>query len=393
MLAVAVLLLLCSIMISQLSGGTTVSSSSKVRASLQRYEQLGLFRPSLFDASSGFLWPKIAFDYGVNMSIDEVVKRMEAAQSKHVGPNEIDLSFAEFANQVGLLFTKGTKFEGKFQLNRAPRDDFINLYILDDDPEKIAKHFRRNCEYIGYYNAIICDAQLFKMYFAFVDAIQKTYDIAVYDRVTRTRKPIEGNDLSEVKSGIKLSIVVWVLGHEIGHALFHKDILLRENIGLHFDFEYNKYEQEADGFVAQGLIGDWPLATKFWISTGEFVHQEFRRIYREQAPKDDSAISTIDSQDFVIENEIAVPYSKYHVPMILRAVRIVNKLIEAVPKIDSTGYYRAVADNMNVVIVSPDRHIFWLLFAGASLLGCAGLVYLLLSETRQRRSTPNVDHG
>jgi len=140
------------------------------------------------------------------------------------------------------------------------------------------------------------------------------------------------------------------------------------------------------------LISDWPLASRFWVSTGEFVHQEFRRIYREQASKSDGGLSTIDLQDFVLENKIVVPYSKYNVPMLLRAVRIVNKLLEAVPKIDNTGYYQEVADNMKVVTASPDKRAFWLFFGAVSLLGCAVPAYLLLNEKR-RRSISHVDHS
>src|SRR5450755_3520064 len=137
LLAVSVLLLICCIVLGEISGSTTASTSSTVLASMQRYEKQGLFEPSLFTPSPTFSWPNLAFEFKVSMTVDQIIKEMEAARSKLVGPETSDLSFVELVNKIGLLFTKGTKFDGKFQLNKVPKEDFINLYILDDDPQKI----------------------------------------------------------------------------------------------------------------------------------------------------------------------------------------------------------------------------------------------------------------
>jgi hypothetical protein len=390
--AFPLLLVLCCVALSRISGGTAVSDSSKVHAALQRYESVGLFKSSQFSDRADFTWPKFAITFPAGVDLDQFLARVDAAEAKHAGPEFVQLPFVEFANQIGLLFTRGTQFEGKFQVNRAPKEDFVNLYVLDNDPNGLAKHFSKNCEYVGYYNAIICDAALFKYYFSIIDAISATYDITSVNTVTREEIPIKGEQLDDVKKLIKQSIVVWVLGHEIGHSVLHKDVLLHDHVRLHFDSEYNRYEQEADGFVADGLIRDAPLATAYWVAGGEFIQQEFRRIYREQARKGDPAILQIDSRDFVLKNKIPISYSKYTVPMILRAVRIVNRMLDAAPQIDSTGFYKRVDANIQPIVLSPDRYWFWLLFGITCLLGCAVLVSLFWS-LKQQGKISDVDHS
>lgn len=385
--ALPVLLVLSCIALSRVSGGLAVSNLSKTKASLDQYEKRGLLKSALFDDKADYTWPRVSFQFGSDTSIDEFVAKADAAAAAKGGPRALSLPLLEFTNQVGLLFTKDTPFKGKFQVNLPPREDFVNLYVLDSDPDGIAKHFDNNCEYIGYYNAIICDAGLFKTYFSIIDRIGATYDIVTVNSVTKKVVPIEGKQLDVVKNVIKQSIVVWVLAHEIGHSILHKDAVLRDNSTLHFDLEYNKYEEQADAFVAKGLIDDNPLATSYWLGTGEFVHQEFRRIYREKARKEQGSISGIDTRDFVLGNKIVVSYSRYNVPMLLRAVRIINQILEVAPEIDRTGFYKIVAGNITLVRASPDRTGFWLMFGAVCLLACVVLVVLFRSARPAARST------
>lgn len=375
-----VLVVLSCVALSRVSGGLAVSNLSKVKASLDRYEKRGVLKSSLFDDKPNYTWPRVSFQFGSDTSIDQFVAKADAAAAVKGGPKALSLPLLAFTNQVGLLFTKGTPFEGKFQVNLPPKEDSISLYVLDSDPDGIARHFDNNCEYIGYYNAIICDAGLFKTYFSMIDRISSTYDIVTVNRVTKKVVPIEGEQLDLVKNVIKQSILVWVLAHEIGHAVLHKDVVLRDSSTLHFDLQYNKYEEQADAFVAKGLIDDNPLATSYWLGTGEFVHQEFRRIYREDARKEQGQIPGIDSRNFVLENKIVVSYSRYNVPMLLRAVRIINQILEIAPEIDRTGFYKVVAGNITLVRASPDRTGFWLMFGAVGLLACVVIVVLFRNE-------------
>ena len=291
-----VLLVIGCILLGRATGAATFSNSSKVQATLERYRKTGLFQSSLFETNPGFFWPKHALSFPVGQGLEKVAKAFQDQKSSLSGPNVAELSTREFIQQTGLLFAKGTQFEGKFQVNDVPKSDFINLYILDRDPDRVAKYFTRNCEYIGYYNSIICDSDLFKAYFAFVDAIKRTYDIVRRDAKTGEELPSDAETLAISKILIKESILVWILAHEVGHAVLHKDVLLRDNVPLHFDLEYNRYEQQADSFVADKVISDWPLATNFWLGAGEFAQQEFRRIYRSRAGRNDAAMSQIELQ-------------------------------------------------------------------------------------------------
>jgi len=136
--------------------------------------------------------------------------------------------------------------------------------------------------------------------------------------------------------------LIWILGHEIGHAVLHKQYVLSRG-PLHFNLEYNELEKQADLFVAEKLSRNEPLASQFWTTTGEFIQHEYRRLY----PLSASNVDPNDSE-FVINHPLVVTYNKYNIPIILRAVRIVNRLLDVNTNIDSTEYYPAVEANITV---------------------------------------------
>src|SRR5262245_2562232 len=379
-------LLLCSILISRVAGVMSLSDNSKVRRSLQSYEGLGLFKPSLFDQYSDFIWSKRAFTFPAGGNLEQMLESVDKGfkERPENGPEVLNLSFVQFIEQVGLLFVNRTNFAGKFQVNRPPIDDHVNLYLIDSDPGMVSKHFTNNCEYIGYYNSIICDTNLFKTYFAFIEGIKTTYDIVNVDYRSRSLIPLEGEALRKVKQLIRQSILIWVLGHEIGHATLHKNIVIKDNRRLHFDLEYNNYEKEADGFVAETLVNDIPVATNFWVTTGEFIHQEFRRWYREHAGGY-KIFDGIYSREFVLNHKLEVTYNKYNVPLLLRATRIINRLLDIAPEIDSTGFYKRVSDNITTVNLSPSREASLWITSGLFICGCIVLVYLL-GNGRQKKA-------
>jgi hypothetical protein len=272
------------------------------------------------------------------------------------------------------------------QLNKTPKEDYINIYILNDDPDVIAKNFKQNCEYIGHYNSIVCDSELFERYFSFIDQISKTYDILKIDTEKRKVVPIEGQELGPVRQLIKQAMLIWILGHEIGHSILHKNIVIKSGTRLHFDLDYNEYEKEADKFVAVKLAQDLPLASNFWVNTGEFIHQEYRRIFRLKS-SDPWKLREIESRDFVLNSSLTVSYNKYNVPLLLRATRVLTTLLELNPQVDSTGYYHRVSGNIASTNLSPNRHTVLLVSGGFFALSCATFFFFLL--TNESRSLRN----
>jgi len=71
---------------------------------------------------------------------------------------ETELRFIPLVKAIAEDFVRGTPFEEKVTVNQQPLEDHVNIYFLREDPEHLTPRFRENCCYIGYQNAILCDA-------------------------------------------------------------------------------------------------------------------------------------------------------------------------------------------------------------------------------------------
>jgi hypothetical protein len=321
-----------------------------VQRSLTEYASPELVKKSNFDQYGDFNLALQAVTFPAGSSVDELIKRLDEQipESQRSSAN-LKLTFIKYIEQVGLLFASGSRFDGKVQVNLPPRSDFINIYLIDEDRARLVQNFNSNCVYIGYLNAIVCDVRFFKKYFSFIDGISKIYDIVLTDITTRAQVPIEGQLLEKVRLYMKQSFIVWVLGHEIGHAILHKDVVLARRRQLHFDLDYDEYEVAADTFAAEKLAPNTALASNFSIASGEFIHQEYRRLYRESFYDG----SDMDSRDFIMNNSLVVNYDRYRVPVLLRAIRVVNRLGEVNHSVDGTGYFGGLEKNITTISFSP----------------------------------------
>jgi hypothetical protein len=118
-------------------------------------------------------------------------------------------------NQALSIALRTTDFEDRFQINQPPRDDFVNLYLLDSgqrfraDVSPDCLSLFGKCCYLGSHNAIIIDPN-------FLQSFLTERGISGYRPVDTSRIPNN------------LSLAVWIVGHEVGH-------LLSNHIAAHFE--------------------------------------------------------------------------------------------------------------------------------------------------------------
>jgi Zn-dependent peptidase ImmA (M78 family) len=86
-----------------------------------------------------------------------------------------------------------------------------------------------------------------------------------------------------------------MLGHELGHALYHKAIVSGSQQSLHFNFSYDEIEKQADDFVAAKLASNESLlaASNVGLGLSEFIHQQYRIFLKEQFPNYDETLVAV----------------------------------------------------------------------------------------------------
>jgi len=157
--------------------------------------------------------------------------------------------------------TRGTRYTGKWQINKSPAKGKLTLVLIDSDQldaTKLAPGLDRNCTYTGRNELIICDVALVRKFIAERDldkTTQSTYD--AMGRVLSTKVVPLARHYVVADYQMMLE---WILGHELGH-------ILNGDGRAHFSssrFEDNvkntsldqRRELAADAFLARQFDGD-----------------------------------------------------------------------------------------------------------------------------------------
>jgi hypothetical protein len=332
--------------------GHGASRETVVAQALREYVRDGLaVTPRSSSGELRFQLPRQVLRYSGQRSIGDVLDDVEKVRAAGLSSVQASYTFEQFVEHVGSTFAKQTAFAGRAQVNRPPRPGWINIYFLSDDPRGLAPYFSGNCSYIGYQNAILCDVRFVSSYLQSLERLDQVYDTMVEEF---GKGGINGFSVSltahlpEIRRYLQQSFLIWLIGHEVAHAVLHRDQVVRDGSAKHFDLIYDERERQADTFVAHEVVADAALAPNFKVLLGEFIQQEFRRVYWQQhGPRPDSL--SVQADRALLSQPLLVQYDRYHVPILLRSLRVMQAIYAQAPDINETAYY-AVMDSGVVVV-------------------------------------------
>ena len=352
-----------------------------VQRALKKYLNEDILDDDIFPEDAKMPTDPRAFEFGSFNEFRELIER-------GTGTSYPEISGMDYVSHVAMNFVLGTPFEGRININSEPAMDHINIYFLRNDNERLAHRFNQNCTFIGYFRTVVCDIELFSRLFADIDRTRETYNLVFMgmgdafdpqelEELIRRALANDGRieiwedeKLKERVGGLlKANILMWILGHEIGHAVLHYEAVVKEGMHLHFDLRYDLRESEADRFVAEQIVRVPGRAAQFYSLLIEFIHQEFRREYLKDRSlrlivqmllHNKAAQETRDALkqwDLPLHNKVRVAPSEGRFPLLIRALRIADSLLEVAPSIDASGHHRVIASNVSVVRAGPIEFI------------------------------------
>lgn len=353
--AIGLVLLVCIVGSHLMMGDFAKVRDLEVYHGLAKYVEDGVtWTPPTEDESYTFHVANRQLDFSDGLTFGDVIDETNRIVATDAHDLEDTLSFLDYIRLVALEFARGTRFDGKVTVNDTPSANFLNIYFLKSDPLHLTSSFK-DCSSIGYDNAIICNAGFFESLLRRVDEYEVIHDVVVL-RVEdpgsfrfNIRLP---ENIAIVKKYVKQCIVVWLLGHEIAHAVLHRDHIsgLRDQ-EVHFAGMRNEVEKEADTYVARVADSLLPTHVQFSLMLGEFIHQEFRRIYLEDNPTDGLDAESEAQHDFFRDRRITLDVSQGSYPLILRALHIKKSLDEDRPELVDCATYGI--DNSQIFLLHP----------------------------------------
>jgi len=322
------------------------SIEKSLTITLRTYNNQGLLRNSLIDnPERNFPVTRQSLDIG-NKTLGQV-KQEVAAMVASGRPIEESLTFREFVTEIAKAYLNGTSFEEKVTVNDLPQKGYVNIYFLDADPNHISPRFERSCLYTGHLNMVVCDTRFITELLQNVDQVDYLYDLVIL-RFGKSGIPYQpmftDYKIDFARRYMKTALITWVIGHELAHALLHKKRVVNDG-PLHFNLQYDPVEKEADEFVARKLAGDPLLGIRFKPMLGEFIQQEVKRIYFPEEYK-----KPINDPTKVIElipsKPIDARYSRFDVPLTLRAIQMVLAMYDVDPQINDRASYGVIESDV-----------------------------------------------
>ena len=331
---------------------------------------------------------------------DDVGRLIKEAQSS--GYQESFVKFTDYVSYASATFLSGTRFSGRITINSQPKPGHVNIYFVADNRHSLVRNFHDNCAYIGYFDAIICDVSLFTKRFAAIDKIQTFFDIVLYgltgDNQVELLTPESTPNFTEIAQGtrvperLKASLLLWVLGHEIGHAVLHAPHIQRRE-QFHFSAWYDGREKEADAYVVRKLATNPNLAFSAKTALSELIQHEYREYLLTSVRNSNNlnvpelkASRAWTSPLLLTSNNVSLFVSRYNVPVLLRELRLASSLAGLDRGSDPRGYFSAVLGRITIVEDNLwDDNMMWL-FVGTLFVAALLILYVNLPvKIRERR--------
>ena len=353
--------------------GSPAEQEAKVAAALGEYQKNNLMEDNILDPTDFelSLGGSFIFEAGNPESFFSGASALDDSELKHYTSNE-------FIAHILNILTKDTKFDGKVQVNQLPTPDAINLYFLKEDPEDLVDHFKDNCVYMGYLNVIICDANFVRSQLDEVAGYDRFYSLILINAETGEILNNNPDNLKTIRSLMKSSFLVWFIGHEIGHAIKHHDYVVDTQRYVHFnEVDYSERELEADAHVAEMLSKSLETAAIFDPALGEFIEHEFRELYLKSGRPAPSNVGMNDDT-FAEKTQLVLRYSKYNMPLLVRALRISDLLQQQVPNLNETGHIQKIRKNVvlqeGFLSVEMDTLVMFLTWSTVMSLGVGAIL-------------------
>jgi len=138
-------------------------------------------------------------------------------------------------------------------------------------------------------------------------------------------------NLDVLRRLLKENLLIWFIGHEIGHAVRDRDWILSHDTPLHFNGIYDDRENGADAFVAEVVLKDQRLGANFATLLLEFINQQFNQDYKAEYHQAPNLVPGTKEPPLVVRT------SRFSRPLLLRGIQVMVQVL----KRDSSAMDRA----------------------------------------------------
>lgn len=302
---------------------------TRILTTLARYVLEGRTSSALMlDPSDSFRLSRAILDLSGEKTLGDVLddlNRLGKQVASEPRTVEVRLPFSRYIEQLLTRLAAPTRFKGKVVVNHLPPQGHLGVFFLSSDPAGLLPSFNENsCAYLVGTSIIVCNAITVNRTLKLLDDLTTEFatTIGTQDPDGSLRVRSAGN-MMIVRQLLKQNYLVWLLGHELGHAELHSQAAVPQ--ALHFDLRYDDYEREADEFVVRAATGDVAVRAAFPVLLLEFIEQQFQLYFAEQHGSQTKLIPALD----LPKAPIVLVAPLQGVPLILRAMRILERTLDA----------------------------------------------------------------
>ncbi len=372
---------------------------ARIRQQIEDFQERGALDLPATLQNTLFSVPQKSFYYGGGFTYGQLRQAIASEVRQGIGGLERTTSFLDYVQYVAESFAKDTRFHGHVAVNQSPKPGYLNVYFVKhargDSP---TAHDVPQCSYVGFEDAIFCDSDSIANAFSQIDKIETNQSvvIAVLEADQRLRVNMLGN-LDVLRRLLKQNLLIWVIGHEVGHAVHDRDWILAHDAPLHFDGNYNDREERADTFAASVVLENNLLGANFTTLLLEFIDQTFDQDYQAQYGR---------ARDFMPgakNSPLRIQTGRFSRPLLLRALQVMEQVLKLDPSAmdradytvvnGSLGYVHSiqfperVAQVRSNIVVQSDPNRTGLagpIALGAFILVAGSLIWLIRAERKER---------